>query len=305
MKHAIRSLYCHSDDDRRNHRALPATPVTNKVCSPPFWRAMLMWMDKKSKYPGKATMGDLYADDITSESRDPATTLLHDIRSLIACGQREGPLLDYKADVSPKDNWPETIAAFANTFGGLIIFGVEGQTDQPRRLTEYDPKGVEMKTRLGSTILSRIQPRPDITIRVVNLDTDPSKEVAVVRVSEGAHPPYMHSKGDGVGVPTIPPELYSKLIGAAKASLDKISASEYVVQYRAGEKGILIIDFYSDDDSRGQMPDLSSLRFLDETKAHSVYQELLTEDGRVSDDEIADLLHKYHAPGAVRNPLLQ
>lgn len=141
-------------------------------------------------------MGDLYSDDITSETTYPTATLLKDIRALIASGQREGPLLDYKADISPKDNWPETIAAFANTFGGIIIFGVEGQADQPRRLTGYDPKGIEMKTRLGSTLLSRIQPRPDTHIRIINLDTDPSKEVAVLRVAEGTHPPYMHTKGE-------------------------------------------------------------------------------------------------------------
>jgi len=85
-------------------------------------------------------MGDLYADDITSETSYPAAMLLKDIRNLIASGQREGPLLDYKADISPKDNWPESVAAFANTFGGIVIFGVEGQADQPRRLTGYDPK---------------------------------------------------------------------------------------------------------------------------------------------------------------------
>ncbi|MBS1854359.1 MAG: ATP-binding protein [Acidobacteria bacterium] len=141
-------------------------------------------------------MGDLYSDDITSEQRYPAAAVLHDIRALIATGQREGPLLDYKADISPKDSWPETIAAFANTFGGIIIFGVEGQGDQPRRLIGYDPKGVEMKTRLGSTLLSRIQPRPNIQIRVLTLDTDAGKEVALVRVAEGTHPPYLYNKGD-------------------------------------------------------------------------------------------------------------
>jgi hypothetical protein len=141
-------------------------------------------------------MGDLYTDDITSEMTYPAATILQDIRNLIATGQREGAILDYKADVSPKDNWPETIAAFANTFGGVVIFGVEGQADQPRRLSAYDPKGIEMKTRLGSTIVSRIQPRPDIQIRIITLDTDPTREIAILRVAEGAHPPYMHNKGD-------------------------------------------------------------------------------------------------------------
>jgi ATP-dependent DNA helicase RecG len=139
-------------------------------------------------------MANLFSADLTNEAAYPAAVMLKDVRDLLASGQREGPLLDYKSDVSPKDNWPETIAAFANTLGGIVVFGVTANGDQPVELTGYDPKGVEMKTRLTSTILSRIQPRPDIQVRVLTLDTDESREVAVVRVAEGAHPPYMHNK---------------------------------------------------------------------------------------------------------------
>jgi hypothetical protein len=46
-----------------------------------------------------------------------------------------------------------------------------------------------------STLLSRIQPRPDLRVRVVTLDTDPTREVAVLHIAEGYRPPYMHSKG--------------------------------------------------------------------------------------------------------------
>ena len=91
-------------------------------------------------------MGDLYFDDITDESGYPSDAVLRDIRALIGNAQREGQILEYKSDVSPKDNWLETVAAFANSFGGLIIFGVEGQGNQPRRLTGFDPKGLEAKT---------------------------------------------------------------------------------------------------------------------------------------------------------------
>ena len=139
-------------------------------------------------------MGDLYSDDIEDQNAYPDERILSDVRALINAGQREGPMLDYKVDVSEKDNWAEAAAAIANSFGGLIIFGVDGQGDQPRPMTGFDPRGVEIKTKLASTLLSRIQPRPDFQIRVVTHDENRTREVAILRVSEGSHPPYMHSK---------------------------------------------------------------------------------------------------------------
>jgi len=141
-------------------------------------------------------VGDLFFDDITDEKAYPSTAILKDLRALIANGQREGQMIDYKVDISPKDNWPETVAAFANSVGGIIVFGIEGKGDQPRNLSGFDPKGVEVKTQLTSMVISRIQPRPKFQIRVLALDTDPTKEVAILRISEGEHTPYMHSKED-------------------------------------------------------------------------------------------------------------
>ncbi|MBV9745593.1 MAG: putative DNA binding domain-containing protein, partial [Acidobacteriia bacterium] len=135
-------------------------------------------------------------DDIEDQRIYTDEMVLHDVRALITAGIREGPTLDYKADISEKDNWPETAVAFANTFGGLMIFGVQGRGDQPRRLTGFNPNGVEIKTKLGSTLLSRVQPRLDFQIRVVTFDQDPGKEVAILKIPQGIHPPYMHAKGD-------------------------------------------------------------------------------------------------------------
>jgi predicted HTH transcriptional regulator len=140
-------------------------------------------------------MSDLYFDNIEDKAYGDQM-ILDDVRALVKSGQREGSVLDYKSDISDKDNWPATVAAFANTFGGLIIFGVEAKKDKPRRVTGFDPKGIEIGTKLTSMVISRIQPRPDFSIRVVNYDEDPTKEIVLLRVSEGRHPPYMHSKDD-------------------------------------------------------------------------------------------------------------
>jgi hypothetical protein len=138
-------------------------------------------------------VGNLYSDNIEDRDTYSDQDVLRDVRALIAMGHREGTLIDYKKDVSEKDNWSEAAAAFANTFGGLIIFGVDERRGQAIQLTGFDPKGVETKTRLVSILLSRIQPRLDFQIRIVNLDTDKTKEIALLRISEGTAPPYLHS----------------------------------------------------------------------------------------------------------------
>ena len=172
-----------------------AQPMIARADSPrdrTTWHGSSADVWKRSRLECWELMGDLYFDDIENRSYSDKA-ILEDVRALVKTGQREGPLLDYKSDVSHKDNWPSTVAAFANTFGGLIVFGVEGKNDQPRRLTGFDPKGVEVKTKLTSMVIDRIQPRPNFSVRVVTHDQDPTREVALLRVAEGQDPPYMHS----------------------------------------------------------------------------------------------------------------
>src|SRR6266446_2840657 len=130
-------------------------------------------------------MGNLFVDNIENLEAYPDQQILKDVRALVDIGYREGAPIDYKKDISEKDNWPQAAAAFANTFGGLIIFGVDENQGRPVRVLGFDPKGVETKTKLTSILLSRIQPRPEIQIRVVSLDTDQTKEVAILRILEG------------------------------------------------------------------------------------------------------------------------
>ncbi len=164
-------------------------------------------------------MGDLYFDDIEHRSYTDEM-ILADVEALVRSGQREGTVIDYKSDVSDQDNWPQTVVAFTNTFGGLIVFGVEGKGDQPRRVVGFDPKGVEIKTKLTSMVIDRIQPRPDFSVRVVTLDKHTGKEIALLRVAEGRNPPYMHSKDQERRV-------YTR-IGAQKAEADYLQLSSLI-----------------------------------------------------------------------------
>ena len=142
--------------------------------------------------------------NITDEAAYSSAAILKDLRTLIGSGQCEGQMIDYKAEISSKDNRPETVAAFANSIGGIIVFGIEGKGDQPRNLSNFDPKGVEVKTQLTSMIISRMQPRPSFQIRVLTLDTDTTKEVAILRVSEGgAHTVHGLERRPTTGLPAF------------------------------------------------------------------------------------------------------
>ena len=86
-------------------------------------------------------MPDLFTDNIEDQKAYTDEMILRDVRALIVIGQRENSLIDYKTNISEKDNWPEGATAFANTFGGLIIFGVEAKDDVPTAMPGFEPRG--------------------------------------------------------------------------------------------------------------------------------------------------------------------
>lgn len=171
-------------------------------------------------------MPDLFTGDIEDPKAYPDKTILQDVRALIETGQREGSLIDYKQDISDRDKWSEAVVAFANTFGGLVIFGVETKNDVPAAMPGFRPKG-ETNTRLTNTLLSRVHFRPDFQVRIVKHDEDSTKEVAILRVSEGSRPPYMHSKADEHRV-------YVRM-GARKAEADYLQLSALFEKQRTAD----------------------------------------------------------------------
>jgi hypothetical protein len=65
-------------------------------------------------------MGDLYFDDIEDRFCTDEM-ILSEVEALVKSGQREETVIDYKSDVSEQNNRPQTVAAFANSFGGLCF----------------------------------------------------------------------------------------------------------------------------------------------------------------------------------------
>ena len=84
----------------------------------------------------------------------------------------------------------KTVAAFANGYGGSIVFGVESDEATVCGLDGIDP--VAERDRLAQLARSIVTPAPEATARVYEYD---GKTLLVLAVSRGASPPY------GISVP--------------------------------------------------------------------------------------------------------
>jgi hypothetical protein len=74
------------------------------------------------------------------------------------------------------------VAAFANTFGGILVIGVEkNQTDHTARVAGV-ASASELTTGIASAIATNISPTPPYDIMECHDPTDPTKRFCVVRV---------------------------------------------------------------------------------------------------------------------------
>ena len=84
-----------------------------------------------------------------------------------------------------KEKWTDrslrVVAAFANTFGGLIVIGVSEEDGRAKDLVGEDSKG-ELRTRLASSIAASISPTPSFDIAECALPNQPDRRLAVIRV---------------------------------------------------------------------------------------------------------------------------
>jgi hypothetical protein len=92
---------------------------------------------------------------------------------------QEGYTVDFKEKWG--DNALRVVAAFANTFGGVILIGVSEDGGRAKDLVGEDSKG-EIKTRLASSIAANISPTPSFEIAECTLPTQPDRRLAVIRV---------------------------------------------------------------------------------------------------------------------------
>ena len=141
------------------------------------------WLDYRA-------IGDYQAADLAGAGvdldipEDPESQ----IQALLAQG--EGQQVEFKRQL-PDDSTDskrtvfKTVAAFANGYGGSIVFGVESDEATVCGLGDIDP--VAERDRLTQLARSIVTPAPEAAARVYEHD---GKTLLVLAVSRGASPPY-------------------------------------------------------------------------------------------------------------------
>ena len=171
--------------------------------------------------------------------------------------REEGVRLDYKERWT--DRIVETACAFANTYGGYLLYGIKEvqQSNRPNQPDPGDVPGVDFSkgdpaASFRSKVLDNTRPPVDLTIRSVPLKGSKDRGVLVARVEESPVAPHE------VLIPGRTRIPIRRADTTVAASLDEI---ERLVQRREGLRGegarTVSVEFFRDilggpKDGRGQ-----------------------------------------------------
>lgn len=115
---------------------------------------------------------------------------IQDIQNLIDSGIKESLTLEYKKELGKNKEIAIDISAFANTSGGVIVYGVEEERGIPISLSWINNKGI--KERIENVILSNIQPKLEgYKIKQIDNPSNREKSVFVVTIPESINVPHM------------------------------------------------------------------------------------------------------------------
>jgi hypothetical protein len=126
-----------------------------------------------------------------------------DIQNLVDDQIEESAHLDYKREVdfssSGKKELAKDISAFANSGGGVILYGIEEKKNEHGIPVPVSPiHGIESsidRERIENVALNSISPRVQMSIRRIELSRDPSRSVLILFMPASLQAPHMLTKG--------------------------------------------------------------------------------------------------------------
>jgi hypothetical protein len=140
---------------------------------------------------------DLYKDDLAAfgdQELYAAVEAFTGVAQPATDRTQEGYLLDFKE--SWNDSALRTVAALANTFGGILLVGVSEQQGRADRLVGITSQRQDIKTTIASSIASNISPTPPYEIRDVIFPEIPERHLCIVRVRKGNNLHLLTKKGE-------------------------------------------------------------------------------------------------------------
>lgn len=132
-------------------------------------------------------ISDLFSGSITEQT----------ILGLINEGVEEFSHLDYKSQIplnsdSQKKELAKDVSAFANSGGGVLIYGVREEGHKPVEITGINPNDTN-KEKIENVILSCISPR--ISKQIIPVDLEGREEqVFVIIIDQSSNAPHMVTK---------------------------------------------------------------------------------------------------------------
>ncbi|EMO5083796.1 helix-turn-helix domain-containing protein [Pseudomonas aeruginosa] len=114
----------------------------------------------------------------------------------------EGWFIEFKSNFTDTSKIAKSISSFANTYGGLIIIGVQ-EAPKGRKFGSYSPLSEDEAeatiARLRDAAVSHIQPCPFFVSRKIkspdSSDHDEKKWIVIVKVPKSDRAPHLHSSG--------------------------------------------------------------------------------------------------------------
>lgn len=115
---------------------------------------------------------------------------IQDIQNLINGKIKESLTLEYKKEIGKNEEIAKDISAFANTSGGVIIYGVEEKDGIPVSFNWIESKGI--KERIENVLLSKILPKlEEYKIKQINNPNNKAESVYIITVQESINAPHM------------------------------------------------------------------------------------------------------------------
>lgn len=133
-------------------------------------------------------------------SKAISTITWADVEQFCVQGSAENTYLEYKAEF-PND-LSKTIAAMANTFGGVILIGID-ETDAGTPKTPLIGISADrgLEERVLNTVLDSMSP-PVIPEIVTCMNADSSKAILVIRIPQSQHAPHALHRNSSVYIRT-------------------------------------------------------------------------------------------------------
>lgn len=147
---------------------------------------------------------------------------------------KEGVRLDFKKEIPDKIG--DTVTAFANTYGGLIILGVK--SDKSKQNIPVEITGIQgtkdIKPTIVNKILSTVYPRPSFSVGVAIHDKVSDHVVVVIRVDESRIAPHMYIAGQSnkISVRVEDEDRYASLqeIEALFEKRKRLASKDFITQ---------------------------------------------------------------------------